>query len=102
MSRRANRPMTFLADYWAGRATAADIDDHIDWWHDGPALDGFSLHQFLGLTWEQYAAWAERGVLPVAPSGLRHWWGGLVARARRVFTAAAQSANRSPRTSRKR
>lgn len=37
----------------------------IDAWHDGPE-DGVPLHAYLGLTWEQYRAWAERGGVPEA------------------------------------
>lgn len=57
---------TFMDDYREGRATAEQIDDHIDAWHDGP-WDPFSapgLHEWLGLTPDQYAHWVERNELP--------------------------------------
>ena len=55
--------MTFLGDYLAGRAEPEQIHDHIDDWHDHPDF-AVSLHTYLGMTLEQYAAWVERGELP--------------------------------------
>ncbi len=40
-----------------------EIDDAIDLWHDGGGK-GLALHEFLGWTWEQYAAYVERGEIP--------------------------------------
>lgn len=34
------------------------MNDMIDAWHDG-AGDGLELHEYLGMTWEEYAAWVE-------------------------------------------
>ncbi len=59
---------TFMDDYREGHATADQIDDHIDAWHDGP-WDPFSapgLHEWLGLTLEEYACWVETSRLPEA------------------------------------
>jgi hypothetical protein len=47
-----------------GRATLDDIDDYIDIWHDGD--DPRELHEFLGMTWDEYRLWVER------PNSLRH------------------------------
>ena len=47
----------------AGRALLTDIDDHVDMWHVGDALG--PLHDYLGLTWDEYALWVEQ------PSSLR-------------------------------
>ncbi len=34
------------------------LDDLIDEWHESPE-DGTSLHEFLGMTWEEYAIWVK-------------------------------------------
>jgi hypothetical protein len=34
------------------------MDDLIDLWHEGDG-QGMSLHEWLGLTWDQFARWAE-------------------------------------------
>lgn len=45
-------PRTFLGQCVAGTQTVHDVDDWIDRWHEG---DGkVSLHEFLGMTWEEY------------------------------------------------
>jgi hypothetical protein len=46
---------TFADLVLAGRAKLSDIDDYIDRWHDGSST--LQLHDFLGLTWDEYAAW---------------------------------------------
>lgn len=43
-------------------AASNNIDDAVDVWHEGDGAD--SLAEHLGLSWEQYARWAEKGVLP--------------------------------------
>ena len=55
--------MTFVDDYLAGQVEAWQIHDHIAAWHDNPD-SGPDLAEYLGMTWEQYKAWGERGVLP--------------------------------------
>lgn len=52
----------FLDLVHAGLVPADAIDDYIADWHDGPSA--VSLHVFLGMTWLEYARWAELGVLP--------------------------------------
>lgn len=47
---------TFAAAVLGGRASLADADDWVVAWHDSPD-DGKPLHQHLGLTWGEYAAW---------------------------------------------
>lgn len=54
---------SFMDAYRAGRATAADIDDWIDRWHDGPIVE-LDLHDFLGLTWTEFKHWGKTGKLP--------------------------------------
>jgi hypothetical protein len=55
---------TFMDDYRAGAATAEQVDDWVDLWHDDPNPFGPKLHEFLGLTWDEYKRWAESGELP--------------------------------------
>jgi len=55
--------ITFLDDYFDGRALAGDIDDWIDRWHDDRA-SGLQLHEYLGLTWPEFSEWVERRALP--------------------------------------
>jgi hypothetical protein len=50
---------TFVEAVRSGDAVLADIDDWIDAWHVAPNNSG-PLHAYLGLTWEEYAAFAER------------------------------------------
>jgi hypothetical protein len=53
---------TFIDELHAGRATAVDIDDWIDRWHlDDTDED---LHEWLGLTWPEYAKYVETNALP--------------------------------------
>lgn len=41
-----------------------DILDAVDAWHYSDDRETNELHEWLGLTWEQYAAWVESGKLP--------------------------------------
>lgn len=51
------REDTYAAAYRRGEARLEDVDDWVDTWHDGP--EGFvPLHQFFGLTSEEYSQWA--------------------------------------------
>jgi hypothetical protein len=34
------------------------MEDLVEHWHNGEG-DGQPLHEFLGMTWEQYADWVE-------------------------------------------
>lgn len=59
--------MNFLTEYHAGRVRPEDINAHVVHWHDAPAGSDAAkvdLHEFLGMTWEQYARWAATGQLP--------------------------------------
>jgi hypothetical protein len=42
------------------------VEARIAEWHARPPTDeiGETLHGFLGWTWQEYAAYVERGVLP--------------------------------------
>lgn len=48
---------TFLSEYLAGNATLEDIDDYIEIWHTDPVGEGISIHDFLGMTWNEYVLW---------------------------------------------
>ena len=36
--------------------TDPEIDDLIDRWHESSTI-GISLHEFLGMSWEEYKQW---------------------------------------------
>jgi len=56
-SMSADPKRTFLELCAAGRAAPAEIDDYVDRWHD-EASDQ-ALHEYLGMTREEYAAWVK-------------------------------------------
>ncbi|MFD6095736.1 hypothetical protein ACFVWN_04525 [Nocardiopsis flavescens] len=62
MSRIQER--TFIEAALSGHVGVDDIDLYIDAWHDGE--DGRDLHEYLGMTWEEYQLWVER------PESLRY------------------------------
>jgi hypothetical protein len=39
-----------------GKAHPDEIDDYIELWHDSDSDS--PLHEYLGLTWDEYRAWA--------------------------------------------
>ena len=48
----------WMDDLMNGSAVPEDLDDHIDRWHDLPSDDpdtAISLHEYLGLTWEEFS-----------------------------------------------
>lgn len=54
----SSRSDTFVDLALSGAVTLDDIDDFVDTWHQGGT--GQELHDFLGLTWEEYALWVEQ------------------------------------------
>lgn len=53
---------TFIDDVLAGRAQVEDIHDYIDRWHEAPAdssAAAMKLHEFLGMSWDEYRQWGE-------------------------------------------
>lgn len=38
-----------------GQVMLDEIDDYIDHWHENPG--SVQLHEFLGMTWEEYSLW---------------------------------------------
>lgn len=47
-----------------------EIDDALDLWHAG-AGEGLEIHEFLGMTWGEYRAWAEGCAPDDVPTGGR-------------------------------
>lgn len=62
IDRAPNQHREFLS-YLPG---ARSIDDAIDAWHDNPDPHIGSLHEYLGLTWDEYKTWHRCGYLPAA------------------------------------
>lgn len=50
--------MTFMDDLRAGKVSPEDVNVYIDEWHWTPE-DGLPLHSYLGMTYNQYAAWVQ-------------------------------------------
>lgn len=45
--------MTFLNDYLIDKATIGDIDNYVDAWHNGKAMD-LTLREYLGFNVDEY------------------------------------------------
>lgn len=54
----------FLTRYHAETATAADIFDEIERWHEIPRR--VDLHVHLGMSWDEFEIFAATGILPSA------------------------------------
>jgi hypothetical protein len=70
---------SFVESVLSGDAGINEIDDYIEAWHslpDDSSEAGQELHEFLGMTWDEYRLWVER------PESIR-------------FTLAARKAGRS-------
>jgi hypothetical protein len=55
--------LTYMEQLLRGRVLMDSIDDFIDAWHDAPAdskIASQSLHEFLGMSWDEYRLWVER------------------------------------------
>ena len=46
---------TFIDKCIAGSASPSEIDDYVDVWHESDS--GLELHEFLGMTLEEYYDW---------------------------------------------
>jgi hypothetical protein len=55
MSRKESKAQTFIERYLGGEAGFEEIDDYVDAWHRTP--QGVELHEFLGMSKEEYALW---------------------------------------------
>ena len=51
----------FYQKYKRGEVDAESIHDYIDEWHNGDSTE--DLHEYLGMTWEEYGHWLETGEL---------------------------------------
>ena len=49
---------SFIEKCINGDASLDEIDDYIDEWHDSDSDINLELHEFLGMTWEEYSLWA--------------------------------------------
>ncbi len=49
--------MNFIQLCLSGEVLEEDIDEFIDNWHEGKAGQYQSLHEFLGMSWEEYSIW---------------------------------------------
>jgi hypothetical protein len=58
--------MTFVECYLEGAVQENDIEWWVTAWHAGIFGSGLLLHEYLGLTWDEYAQWASD------PSALPH------------------------------
>jgi len=50
-----SRDASFLSLCIDGKVTPQEVDDFVDKWHEAPA--GRELHEFLGMTEEEYSLW---------------------------------------------
>lgn len=49
--------MKFMEACISGDALLEEIEDYVDEWHEGDSEEG--LHEYLGMTEEEYAIWVE-------------------------------------------
>ena len=49
---------SFIEKCINGDASLDEIDDYIDEWHDSDSDINLELHEFLGMSWEEYSLWA--------------------------------------------
>ena len=66
--------MDFISSCLAGEAFMDEIDDFIEQWHSGLAGKNQELHEFLGMSWEEYSLWATRPSIlsAILNSKIRH------------------------------
>ncbi|MFZ2725139.1 MAG: hypothetical protein WAX77_02690 [Methylococcaceae bacterium] len=50
--------MDFMSRCLSGDAFLNEIDEYVEQWHLGVAGENQELHEFLGMTWEEYSLWA--------------------------------------------
>lgn len=49
--------MSFIEDCLRGRALIHDIDDVVEEWHEGEAGEDQELHEYLGMSEQEYGIW---------------------------------------------
>jgi hypothetical protein len=47
--------MNFIEKCLAGKVTTDQIDDYIDFWHNGVEGENQELHEYLGMSWDEYS-----------------------------------------------
>jgi len=52
--------MTFVECYLEGSVQSRDINWWVEAWQAGLSGEGQKLHEYLGLTWEEYALWSRK------------------------------------------
>lgn len=60
--------MNFLAEVRAGRITVDQIETYVAGWHAAPVgspAAQVDLHEYLGMTWEQYVQWVVTREIPL-------------------------------------
>jgi len=58
--------MNFMERCLSGEAVADEIEKYEEAWHAGKCGKGMELHEFLGMSWDEYAIWATKpSILPV-------------------------------------
>jgi hypothetical protein len=56
--------VNFIDSCINGSVLIDEIDDFVDRWHDDDSLH-VELHEYLGMSWEEYSIWATRpSILP--------------------------------------
>lgn len=48
-------------NYKQGFITEEDLEEFVELWHMGDSKE--SLHEYLGMTWDEYKTWIEKGIL---------------------------------------
>ena len=54
MSDIAHEAPTFFSLYADGKATPDQLDDFVEAWHESGDEETRELHEFLGMTWDEY------------------------------------------------
>jgi len=48
---------SFIERCISGDAFLDEIDDYVDIWHDDSTSEDVELHEYLGMTWQEYSLW---------------------------------------------
>lgn len=48
---------SFIDKCISGDAFLDEVDDYIDNWHDNNTSADLELHEYLGMTWQEYSLW---------------------------------------------
>ena len=43
-----------------GDALMDEVDDYVERWSNGEEGEGLELHEFLGMSWDEYSLWGTR------------------------------------------